>query len=99
MRADAPGLDVRLAGLEDRSPRRVLLSRSDAGAAETFAMYNGTFDGLDVDALEANGFRSSENVEIRVDPATMLYSISASSSSFDPVRTLTFSSATGTITG
>lgn len=30
LRADAPGLDVRLAGLEDRSPRRVLLSRSDA---------------------------------------------------------------------
>ncbi|MBU0776538.1 MAG: bifunctional diaminohydroxyphosphoribosylaminopyrimidine deaminase/5-amino-6-(5-phosphoribosylamino)uracil reductase RibD, partial [Alphaproteobacteria bacterium] len=28
LRADAPGLDVRLAGLEDRSPRRVLLSRS-----------------------------------------------------------------------
>lgn len=30
LRADAPGLDVRLAGLEDRSPRRVLLSRGDA---------------------------------------------------------------------
>ncbi|WP_019052244.1 bifunctional diaminohydroxyphosphoribosylaminopyrimidine deaminase/5-amino-6-(5-phosphoribosylamino)uracil reductase RibD [Sphingobium xenophagum] len=30
LRADAPGLDVRLAGLEDRSPRRVLLSRSGA---------------------------------------------------------------------
>ncbi|RJG54326.1 bifunctional diaminohydroxyphosphoribosylaminopyrimidine deaminase/5-amino-6-(5-phosphoribosylamino)uracil reductase RibD [Sphingobium terrigena] len=32
LRADAPGLDVRLAGLEDRSPRRILLSRSDAPA-------------------------------------------------------------------
>ncbi|MBJ7443234.1 MAG: bifunctional diaminohydroxyphosphoribosylaminopyrimidine deaminase/5-amino-6-(5-phosphoribosylamino)uracil reductase RibD [Sphingobium sp.] len=30
LRADAPGLDVRLAGLEDRSPRRILLSRGDA---------------------------------------------------------------------
>jgi diaminohydroxyphosphoribosylaminopyrimidine deaminase/5-amino-6-(5-phosphoribosylamino)uracil reductase len=30
LRADAPGLDVRLAGLEDRSPRRLLLSRGDA---------------------------------------------------------------------
>lgn len=30
LRADAPRLDVRLAGLEARSPRRILLSRSDA---------------------------------------------------------------------
>ena len=30
LRADAPTLDVRLAGLADRSPRRILLSRSDA---------------------------------------------------------------------
>lgn len=30
LRADAPTLDVRLAGLADRSPRRVLLSRGDA---------------------------------------------------------------------
>ena len=30
LRADAPGLDVRLAGLEDRSPRRILFSRGDA---------------------------------------------------------------------
>jgi len=30
LRADAPQLDVRLAGLTDRSPRRVLLSRGDA---------------------------------------------------------------------
>ncbi|MGW8201350.1 bifunctional diaminohydroxyphosphoribosylaminopyrimidine deaminase/5-amino-6-(5-phosphoribosylamino)uracil reductase RibD [Sphingomonas bisphenolicum] len=30
LRADAPKLDVRLAGLEARSPRRVLLSRGDA---------------------------------------------------------------------
>lgn len=30
LRADAPRLDVRLAGLEDRSPRRLLLSRGDA---------------------------------------------------------------------
>jgi len=29
LRADAPRLDVRLAGLEDRSPRRVLLSHGD----------------------------------------------------------------------
>ncbi|WP_293979598.1 bifunctional diaminohydroxyphosphoribosylaminopyrimidine deaminase/5-amino-6-(5-phosphoribosylamino)uracil reductase RibD [Sphingobium sp.] len=32
LRADAPRLDVRLPGLEDRSPRRVLLSRGDAPA-------------------------------------------------------------------
>jgi diaminohydroxyphosphoribosylaminopyrimidine deaminase/5-amino-6-(5-phosphoribosylamino)uracil reductase len=32
LRADAPTLDVRLAGLADRSPRRVLLSRGDAPA-------------------------------------------------------------------
>lgn len=30
LRADAPRLDVRLRGLEERSPRRVLLSRGDA---------------------------------------------------------------------
>ncbi|CCW16869.1 Diaminohydroxyphosphoribosylaminopyrimidine deaminase / 5-amino-6-(5-phosphoribosylamino)uracil reductase [Sphingobium indicum BiD32] len=30
LRTDAPGLDVRIAGLEDRSPRRILLSRGDA---------------------------------------------------------------------
>lgn len=30
LRADAPGLDVRIAGLEDRSPRRILLSRGAA---------------------------------------------------------------------
>ncbi|KKW93776.1 bifunctional diaminohydroxyphosphoribosylaminopyrimidine deaminase/5-amino-6-(5-phosphoribosylamino)uracil reductase [Sphingobium sp. LB126] len=30
LRADAPRLDVRLAGLEDRSPRRLLLSHGDA---------------------------------------------------------------------
>jgi diaminohydroxyphosphoribosylaminopyrimidine deaminase/5-amino-6-(5-phosphoribosylamino)uracil reductase len=30
LRADAPSLDVRLAGLEDRSPRRLLLTRGDA---------------------------------------------------------------------
>ncbi|MEC3950890.1 bifunctional diaminohydroxyphosphoribosylaminopyrimidine deaminase/5-amino-6-(5-phosphoribosylamino)uracil reductase RibD [Sphingobium sp. HWE2-09] len=30
LRADAPRLDVRLAGLTDRSPRRILLSRGDA---------------------------------------------------------------------
>ncbi|WP_278254142.1 bifunctional diaminohydroxyphosphoribosylaminopyrimidine deaminase/5-amino-6-(5-phosphoribosylamino)uracil reductase RibD [Sphingobium sp. BYY-5] len=30
LRADAPRLDVRLPGLEDRSPRRLLLTRSDA---------------------------------------------------------------------
>jgi diaminohydroxyphosphoribosylaminopyrimidine deaminase/5-amino-6-(5-phosphoribosylamino)uracil reductase len=30
--ADAPRLDVRLAGLEPRSPRRILLSRSSSGA-------------------------------------------------------------------
>ncbi|WP_298397766.1 bifunctional diaminohydroxyphosphoribosylaminopyrimidine deaminase/5-amino-6-(5-phosphoribosylamino)uracil reductase RibD [Sphingobium sp.] len=30
LRADAPRLDVRLRGLEDRSPRRLLLSRRDA---------------------------------------------------------------------
>ena len=30
LRADAPRLDVRLRGLEDRSPRRLLLSRKDA---------------------------------------------------------------------
>jgi diaminohydroxyphosphoribosylaminopyrimidine deaminase / 5-amino-6-(5-phosphoribosylamino)uracil reductase len=29
-RADAPRLDVRLPGLEDRSPRRLLLTRGDA---------------------------------------------------------------------
>lgn len=32
LRTDAPRLDVRLPGLEDRSPRRVLLSRGDAPA-------------------------------------------------------------------
>lgn len=32
LRADAPRLDVRLAGLEPRSPRRILLSRGDAPA-------------------------------------------------------------------
>ena len=32
LRADTPRLDVRLPGLEDRSPRRVLLSRGDAPA-------------------------------------------------------------------
>lgn len=32
LRADSPRLDVRLRGLEDRSPRRLLLSRSDAPA-------------------------------------------------------------------
>lgn len=32
LRADSPWLDVRLRGLEDRSPRRLLLSRSDAPA-------------------------------------------------------------------
>lgn len=32
LRADAPLLDVRLPGLEDRSPRRLLLSRGDAPA-------------------------------------------------------------------
>jgi diaminohydroxyphosphoribosylaminopyrimidine deaminase / 5-amino-6-(5-phosphoribosylamino)uracil reductase len=32
MRADAPSLDVRLAGLEDRSPRRVMLGSGDAPA-------------------------------------------------------------------
>lgn len=32
LRADAPRLDVRLPGLEDRSPRRLLLSRGDAPA-------------------------------------------------------------------
>ncbi len=30
LRADAPRLDVRLAGLEERSPRKLLLSRNDA---------------------------------------------------------------------
>jgi len=30
LRADAPRLDVRLPGLERRSPRRILLSRTDA---------------------------------------------------------------------
>lgn len=35
LRADAPTLDVRLAGLADRSPRRVLLSRGDAPAGWT----------------------------------------------------------------
>ncbi|WP_269076452.1 bifunctional diaminohydroxyphosphoribosylaminopyrimidine deaminase/5-amino-6-(5-phosphoribosylamino)uracil reductase RibD [Sphingobium cupriresistens] len=35
LRADAPSLDVRLAGLADRSPRRVLLSRGDAPAGWT----------------------------------------------------------------
>ncbi|BDD68004.1 riboflavin biosynthesis protein RibD [Sphingobium sp. TA15] len=38
LRADAPRLDVRLLGLEDRSPRRVLLSHGDApGGWETIA--------------------------------------------------------------
>lgn len=32
LRTDAPGLDVRVAGLEDRSPRRVLLSRGEPPA-------------------------------------------------------------------
>ncbi len=35
LRADSPTLDVRLAGLADRSPRRVLLSRGDAPAGWT----------------------------------------------------------------
>ncbi|WP_268934727.1 bifunctional diaminohydroxyphosphoribosylaminopyrimidine deaminase/5-amino-6-(5-phosphoribosylamino)uracil reductase RibD [Sphingobium sp. CAP-1] len=35
LRADAPRLDVRLAGLEDRSPRRLLLTRGDAPAGWT----------------------------------------------------------------
>ena len=34
LRADDPRMDVRLEGLEDRSPRRLLLTRSGAGAQE-----------------------------------------------------------------
>jgi len=47
--ADAPRLDVRLAGLEDRSPRRILLSRTDAPGWERIAdpAAVATLDGVD----------------------------------------------------
>lgn len=50
-RTDAPRLDVRLAGLEDRSPRRVLLSRMGDAPPDWTAIRSphdiGTLDGID----------------------------------------------------
>jgi diaminohydroxyphosphoribosylaminopyrimidine deaminase/5-amino-6-(5-phosphoribosylamino)uracil reductase len=49
LEADAPMLDVRVPGLEDRSPRRILLSSSDAPGWERLAAPEaiGDLDGVD----------------------------------------------------
>ncbi|MDR6114338.1 diaminohydroxyphosphoribosylaminopyrimidine deaminase/5-amino-6-(5-phosphoribosylamino)uracil reductase [Sphingomonas sp. SORGH_AS789] len=55
LEADSPRLDVRLPGLEPRSPRRILLSRTPAPGWETIASPHGIADLASVDRLMVEG--------------------------------------------
>ncbi len=55
LEADSPRLDVRLPGLEDRSPRRILLSRTPASGCETIASPQAIADLPGVDRLMVEG--------------------------------------------
>ena len=55
LRTDAPRLDVRLAGLEDRSPRRLVLTRGEAPQGWTALADPGAIRGLDEQYLLLEG--------------------------------------------
>lgn len=55
LEADAPALDVRLAGLEARAPRRIVLSSRDADGWERIASPHGIGDLAGVDHLLVEG--------------------------------------------
>jgi len=65
--ADAPTLDVRLAGLEDRSPRRVLLSSTDAPGWTRIATPEAIADLDGVDHLLVEGGAQTAAAFIRAD--------------------------------
>ncbi|MET4896815.1 bifunctional diaminohydroxyphosphoribosylaminopyrimidine deaminase/5-amino-6-(5-phosphoribosylamino)uracil reductase RibD [Sphingomonadaceae bacterium jetA1] len=55
LETDAPRLDVRLPGLEDRAPRRILLSRSPEPGWETIASPHAIADLTGIDRLMVEG--------------------------------------------
>jgi len=65
--ADAPMLDVRVPGLEDRSPRRLLLSSSDAPAWERLAAPEAIGDLEGVDHLLVEGGAQTAAAFLRAD--------------------------------
>ncbi len=65
--ADAPTLDVRLAGLEDRSPRRVLLSSTDAPGWTRIATPEAIADLDGVDHLLVEGGAQTAAAFLRAD--------------------------------
>lgn len=65
--ADAPRLDVRLAGLEDRSPRRVLLSSTDAPGWTRIATPEAIADLNGVDHLLVEGGAQTAAAFLRAD--------------------------------
>lgn len=72
--------------------------RQAAVAAEGFAAVNGTYVGLDMTALELNGFRPSDSVDLEIVPARTAFVITASSTAMPDAGTVTYSSDTGTLT-
>jgi len=65
--ADAPMLDVRVPGLEDRSPRRILLSSSDAPGWERLAAPEAIGDLNGVDHLLVEGGAQTAAAFLRAD--------------------------------
>ncbi len=65
--ADAPTLDVRLAGLEDRSPRRILLSSNDAPGWTRIATPDAIADLDGVDHLLVEGGAQTAAAFLRAD--------------------------------
>jgi diaminohydroxyphosphoribosylaminopyrimidine deaminase/5-amino-6-(5-phosphoribosylamino)uracil reductase len=65
--ADAPRLDVRLAGLEDRTPRRILLSASDAPGWTRIASAEAIADLDGVDHLLVEGGAHTAAAFLRAD--------------------------------
>jgi diaminohydroxyphosphoribosylaminopyrimidine deaminase/5-amino-6-(5-phosphoribosylamino)uracil reductase len=65
--ADAPALDVRLAGLEDRAPRRVLLSSTDAPGWTRIAAPEAITDLDGIDHLLVEGGAQTAAAFLRVD--------------------------------
>ena len=66
--ADDPRLDVRLPGLEDRSPRKLLLTRGQAPAGWTAVSSPGAIDGIDSLLVEggagaASAFLAADRVD------------------------------------
>ena len=73
--------------------------RNASIAAESFAVLNNGYSGLNDSTLRANGYKPSENVHIDVQLSASSYELVAVNSSLSPTKSWIYDGATGKITG